>query len=428
MQEHRSLSRHRVELREAGGKPLISGYAAIFDSPSVDLGGYTEIIRRGAFDASLKEIRDGKRDVAARIQHEGGLTTVARVKNGSLRLEVDARGLRYEFSPPDTSAGRDLLTLVRDGLIDQSSFAFSLRDKGEKWDTRKSPPLRELLNVNIHDVAPVDGPAYEATSVQARSAALASLEKAKMNIPDYESRAAGSRIEKRAVEGGSAVDIYFLDEIIPTWMARYMTDAMGAGDVVDALKDAPDAKTINVYINSPGGDVFEAATIFNTLKQHPAPVNVYIQGLAASAASYIAMAGDTIQMGEGTFMMIHNAWTVAIGNAQDMRAQAAFLDKIDGEIAGIYTRRTGQDLAQVKKWMRDETWMSAEDAVNLRFADKASAVVETSITEADGERCRKMNFRNIPAALGGRGRIELRSNPSLEDWKAVLEAEMKAAV
>lgn len=422
MQEHRSLSRHRVELREIGGKRIISGYAALFDSLSVDLGGYTEIIRRGAFDESLKEIRDGKHDVKARIQHEGGLTTVARTKNGSLHLEVDTKGLRYEFTPPDTNAGRDLLTLVEDGLIDQSSFAFSLRKNGENWNTKKSPPLRELLNVTIHDVAPVDGPAYEATSVQARSAALASLEQAKMHIPTMDGH---TRVETRAVEGGTAVDIYILDQIVPTWVARYMTDMTGSGQIVEALAAVPDATTINVYINSPGGDVFEATAIYNTLKQHPAPVNVYIQGLAASAASYIAMAGDNITMGEGTFMMIHNAWTVAAGNAQDMRNQALFLDKIDGEIAGIYARRTGMEMKQVQKLMRDETWMTAEEAVNLRFADKASSVVESALTEADGQRCRDLGYRNIPKTLGGRGPIEVRHTASVEDWKAVIELSMK---
>lgn len=167
-----------VEVREdENGKPVISGYAAVYDSRSNDLGGFVEIIRRGAFDDALR----AKPDVTAKVQHQGGVQVIGRTKNGTLKLWTDTRGLRFEVSPPDTQAGRDIVTLIRRGDIDKSSFAFSVSDpkRDQKWDFDQTPPVRELLRVNLHDVSPVSGPAYEATSVGLRAAALASLEEAR---------------------------------------------------------------------------------------------------------------------------------------------------------------------------------------------------------------------------------------------------------
>lgn len=167
-----------VEVREdENGKPVISGYAAVYDSRSNDLGGFVEIIRRGAFDDALR----AKPDVTAKVQHQGGVQVLGRTKNNTLKLWTDVRGLRYEISPPDTQAGRDIVTLIRRGDIDKSSFAFSVADPkvDQKWDFDQTPPVRELLRVNLHDVSPVSGPAYEGTSVGLRSQALASLEEAR---------------------------------------------------------------------------------------------------------------------------------------------------------------------------------------------------------------------------------------------------------
>lgn len=159
-----------VEIRkEKDGVNVLVGYAAVYNSLSEDLGGFREIIREGAFDAALKE----KPDVSARVQHQGGLSTIGRTTNGTLKLTSDDKGLRYEVKLPNTTAGRDIYELVQRGDIDKSSFAFSLRDEGDKapeqWFFESDPPTRELLNLNLHDVAPVDGPAYSATTVSARA-------------------------------------------------------------------------------------------------------------------------------------------------------------------------------------------------------------------------------------------------------------------
>lgn len=160
-----------VELRRENGKRTLHGYAAIFNSESKDLGFFTEVIRPGAFSRALAE----NPDVSARIQHEGGLSTIGRTTNKSLRLGEDDKGLWYEADLPDTTAGNDIATLVEGKYIDKSSFAFDLRyDEGiepVRWHRNQEPYLRELFNLNLYDVAPVDGPAYEATSVMIRDGA-----------------------------------------------------------------------------------------------------------------------------------------------------------------------------------------------------------------------------------------------------------------
>ncbi|MGB4107759.1 MAG: head maturation protease, ClpP-related [Alphaproteobacteria bacterium] len=136
--------------------------------------------------------------------------------------------------------------------------------------------------------------------------------------------------------------------------------------------DSITAKTINLKINSPGGFVFDGIAMYNDLVAHPAKINVTITGLAASAASFLAMAGDTITMAKNSFMMIHEAWSCACGNKNDMREVADFLEKIDEAIVDTYKDRTNLPNAQIREMMKVETWMTAEEAINLGFADDFS--------------------------------------------------------
>jgi len=128
-------------------------------------------------------------------------------------------------------------------------------------------------------------------------------------------------------------------------------------------------KDITVRINSPGGDMFEGIAIYNLLRAHPAKVTVEVLGWAASAASIIAMAGDTIRMGLGSFMMVHNAWGVVIGNRHDMREAAELFDQFDAALADIYEVRTGMKRADIEQLMDAETFMAAAQAVEYGFAD-----------------------------------------------------------
>lgn len=135
---------------------------------------------------------------------------------------------------------------------------------------------------------------------------------------------------------------------------------------------------VTVKINSPGGDMFEGIAIYNLLRDHPAKVTVEVMGWAASAASIIAMAADEIRMGLGTFMMVHNAWGVVVGNRHDMRDGADLFDGFDSAIADIYEARTGMKRAEIVKLMDAETFMGPSEAVKNGFAD----MVDDSRTEA----------------------------------------------
>lgn len=128
-------------------------------------------------------------------------------------------------------------------------------------------------------------------------------------------------------------------------------------------------KPVTVSINSPGGDMFEGLAIYNLLREHPAEVTVKVMGLAASAASIIAMAGDRIEVGLGSFLMIHNAWGAVIGNRHDWRAAADVFEQYDAAMADIYAARTGQPVKDIARMMDAESFIGASDAVKKGFAD-----------------------------------------------------------
>jgi ATP-dependent Clp protease protease subunit len=138
---------------------------------------------------------------------------------------------------------------------------------------------------------------------------------------------------------------------------------------VDGILRSIGNKDVTVNINSPGGDVFEGIAIFNRLREHQGKVNVKVLGLAASAASIIAMAGDHIEVGASSFIMIHNAWVLAMGNKADLREVADFLEPFDRALADVYVARTGQKLEDVQAAMDAETWLNGSTAVELGYAD-----------------------------------------------------------
>ncbi|MEU4386582.1 head maturation protease, ClpP-related [Promicromonospora sp. NPDC023805] len=143
-----------------------------------------------------------------------------------------------------------------------------------------------------------------------------------------------------------------------------------AQDFVDELL-AIDASVIELHVNSPGGDVFDGLAIMNALADHPATVNVVVDGLAASAASFIAMAGDNVKMNRGSQLMIHDAIGFSYGNAADMEEMATLLSRISDTIAGIYADRAGGKADDWRDLMRAETWYSASEAADAGLADEA---------------------------------------------------------
>lgn len=161
---------------------------------------------------------------------------------------------------------------------------------------------------------------------------------------------------------------------------------------------------VTVNINSPGGDMFEGIAIYNLLREHKAKVTINVMGWAASAASIIAMAGDEIRMGLGTFMMVHNAWGIVIGNRHDMRDGAKLFDGFDAAIADIYEARTGMKRAAIEKLMDAETFMGPSQAVENGFADVVADDLKVDEAEAKNTMDRGlMARRKTEAALARAG-------------------------
>lgn len=147
-------------------------------------------------------------------------------------------------------------------------------------------------------------------------------------------------------------------------------DPVTAKSFAKELKAAGKVKSLDIYINSPGGSVFDGSAIYSQLKRHIAKKTVYIEGLAASIASMIAMAGDEIVMPENALLMIHRASGGVLGDASDMRKTADVLEKVESTIIAAYQAKTGRDPAELAEMMADETWMTAQEAVALGFADR----------------------------------------------------------
>lgn len=162
-------------------------------------------------------------------------------------------------------------------------------------------------------------------------------------------------------------------------------------------------RDVIVRINSPGGDMFEGIAIYNLLRTHPAKVTVEVLGWAASAASIIAMAGDVIRMGLGSFMMVHNAWGLVIGNRHDLREAASLFDEFDAAIADIYHARTGMDRVSIERLMDAETFMTAAQAVEYGFADAVDDGVAAPSGDAKSTDRRLMARRQTEAALAKAG-------------------------
>lgn len=168
----------------------------------------------------------------------------------------------------------------------------------------------------------------------------------------------------RADASGDVAHVYVYDVIDAYWGA-------GARALIEALA-ATEGKPVHLHINSPGGDVFEARAMVSALLAHQARggrVTTYIDGLAASAATYLALAGDEVHIADGGMFMVHNSWTLAYGNKAELRQTADLLEKIDGTIAADYARKTGATAEQIAAWMDAETWFTGAEALAAGFVD-----------------------------------------------------------
>jgi ATP-dependent Clp protease, protease subunit len=185
-----------------------------------------------------------------------------------------------------------------------------------------------------------------------------------------DNRACSARkFEVRAEKGSNEAEIFIYDAIVSDELEAEWFGGVAAQPFVKALRGI-DAETIHLRINSPGGSVFAARAIEQALREHKARIVAHIDGLAASAATFIAMAADEIVMAPGALFMIHKAWTMTYGNADELMTEAALLEKIDGTLADTYAARTGKKADEVLDLMAAETWFSAQEAVDAGFADR----------------------------------------------------------
>ncbi|MEB7507172.1 head maturation protease, ClpP-related [Staphylococcus xylosus] len=163
-------------------------------------------------------------------------------------------------------------------------------------------------------------------------------------------------------------EIYIYGDIVSSkWDETDVT----AVDFKNELNQLGDVSEIDVHINSAGGNVFEGHAIYNMLKMHKAKVNIYVDALAASIASVIAMSGDTIFMHKNSFMMIHNSWIMTLGNSKDLRQTADLLDKTDQSSNNAYLdKATNLSEAELKQLLEAETWLTADEALEKGLADE----------------------------------------------------------
>lgn len=175
------------------------------------------------------------------------------------------------------------------------------------------------------------------------------------------------------------------------------------------------AGPVTVNVNSPGGDMFEGLAIYNLLREHKGEITVKVLGLAASAASIIAMAGDTVQVARAGFLMIHNAWVVAMGNKNDLREYADTLEPFDHAMASIYAARTGQDDKAMAKLMDAETWIGGDAAVEQGFAD--DLLPSDQVGQSSGKTSASA-VRRIEAALRASGMPKSEAMKLISEFKS----------
>ncbi|MGL5908690.1 MAG: head maturation protease, ClpP-related, partial [Phycicoccus sp.] len=168
-------------------------------------------------------------------------------------------------------------------------------------------------------------------------------------------------------DGSVTLRVY---EPIDSWGGSW---GLSAAEFAAALDTVPaGTPRITLRVNSPGGEVWEGIAIANLLRAHPARVTAVVDGVAASAASFIAVAADELIMGANTELMIHDAWGIALGPAEAMRDAAARLDAVSDNIASIYQRKAGGTVADWRALMLAETWYSADEAVAAGLADSVA--------------------------------------------------------
>lgn len=208
--------------------------------------------------------------------------------------------------------------------------------------------------------------------------------------------------------------ISMLDVIGQDW---WTGEGVTAKRVAAALRSIGADNPVTVNINSPGGDMFEGTAIYNLLRMHRGHVTVRVLGMAASAASIIAMAADEIQIGRPSFFMIHNCWVTAAGNRHEFREMSEWMEPFDTAMADVYAARTGLSNADIAKMMDRETWIGGSSAVEQGFAD--SLLEDDSVKEGEGK-AQATAVRRLEATLRSSGMPRSEAQKLISDFKSSL--------
>jgi ATP-dependent Clp protease protease subunit len=192
-------------------------------------------------------------------------------------------------------------------------------------------------------------------------------------------------------EGAKEATLYVYDVIDSYW-------GVNAQDVAKAISGLDADTTLHLRVNSPGGDVFEARAIAASIRAFGGKTVAHIDALAASAATSIAIACDEVEISDGGFFMIHNAWTLAYGNKDDFAETISLLTKIDDGIVADYSQKTGKSADEIVAWMNAETWFTAQEAVDNGFADRMAPAPEKK-KNTTGKSWNLAAFNKAPKAL-----------------------------
>jgi len=191
---------------------------------------------------------------------------------------------------------------------------------------------------------------------------------------------------------GARADLWIYEEIGTDFWGEGLTAKKFVEDLA-----ALEVDHIALHINSPGGSVFDGQAIFNALQRHPASVTSHVEGLAASIASVVALAGDTVEMAANALFMIHDPYGMAMGTSADMRQMAEVLDKVKHTIVGVYERKTGLAPEAILEAMAAETWYTAAEAEAAGYADSVAAPVKAAaLSRFD---FKSLGYRHVPDAL-----------------------------
>lgn len=208
---------------------------------------------------------------------------------------------------------------------------------------------------------------------------------------------------------GKRADVYLYESIGEGWFG-----GITAKSFADSLKEIGKVDALDIYINSPGGSVFDGIAIYNQIKRFAGEKIVHVDGVAASIASVIAMAGDEIRIADNGMVMIHDPYGMSVGTADELRKYADSLDKVRDTILDTYVSKTAGDRKQIGQWMADETWMNADEAIERGFA-----TLKTEGKKVKAEFPMLARFKNTPQAL-------MQQSTAISTLRASVDARLMA--